>query len=181
MLVPVSRNKEHYFAKYETRFAWNSQEFFTKATRVSTLSLYGMVVFNKFIRIVGWWTNTPSRKRFLTPCKYNVGDWQGVNCYADTLWKKSEKYTGKWYSNFSASDLFSCQILKASFWYWQIDNNNASEFWIKCKSIHKISYIFAQRECVKHSPAQRNVAFNLNSKLVDYLLTSKIESLINKT
>ena len=33
----ISRNKEHFFAKYETRFAWNSREFWTKETRVSTL------------------------------------------------------------------------------------------------------------------------------------------------
>ena len=33
----ISRNKEHFFAKYETRFAWNSREFCTKETRLSTL------------------------------------------------------------------------------------------------------------------------------------------------
>ena len=32
-----SRNKELFFAKYETRFVWNSREFFTKETWVSTL------------------------------------------------------------------------------------------------------------------------------------------------
>ena len=45
----ISQNKEYFFAKYETRFSWNSREFCTKETRVSTL--FGYIICCTILRV----------------------------------------------------------------------------------------------------------------------------------